>query len=270
MIGFANGKINIGLHIVGQYEDGYHSIESVFYKIGLCDVLEVLKRDSDGLDLVVNGYEIEGDNIISKAYNIVKQKYNIGGAGVWLLKNIPIGSGLGGGSSDGVTALKLFDKVYNLDISSDVIEDMGRYLGSDCSFFFKDKVCFVWGRGEKVEEIDLSLKGYYYLIVKPPFSISTKEAYSKVKIKNQERINLNDAVKLPLKEWRGMIENDFEESLFTVYSELRIIKEKLYKMGALYASLSGSGSALYGIFDRDILNFDEEFKGYFCYKGVFD
>jgi len=249
MIVFPNCKINLGLFITEKRADGFHNLETIFYPIGLSDALEIVKTDGD-FEFNISGINIPSrkeDNICVKAYNLVKNKYNIGNVKMHLLKKIPVGSGLGGGSSDAVSALKILDSLFELNMTSEKLYSFARQLGSDCSFFVDNKPKLAFEKGDKFEDIDISFKGLHLAVVVPPFAVSTAEAYKMVKtFSNRE--SLRKIIKLPVQDWKYELYNDFEYTVFNRYSQIASIKEKLYKMGALYASMSGSGSAVYGFF----------------------
>lgn len=249
MIAFPNCKINLGLFITEKRADGFHNLETVFYPIGLSDALEIVKTNND-FEFSVSGINIPSakeDNICVKAYDLVKSKYNIGNVKMHLLKKIPVGSGLGGGSSDAVSTLKILDALFALKMTSDELYGFARQLGSDCSFFVDNKPKLAFERGDKFEAVDISFKGLHLVVIVPPFAVSTAEAYKMVKtFSNRE--SLSNIIKLPLQDWKFELYNDFEYTVFSKYPQIASIKEKLYKIGAVYASMSGSGSAVYGFF----------------------
>ncbi|UCH14644.1 MAG: 4-(cytidine 5'-diphospho)-2-C-methyl-D-erythritol kinase [Bacteroidales bacterium] len=254
MICFPNAKINIGLNITGRRPDGFHIIETILYPIELCDVLEFVENENTGDEdyrLNCTGIELKTapeENICIKAYKLLKKDFDLPGISIHLHKIIPVGAGLGGGSSDAAYMLKNLNKEFRLNISNKKLFDYASRLGSDCPFFINNKPVFAYETGTKFKEIDLTPKGNYIIIVYPGIQISTGHAYSKAFIKKPEK-SLQETVQLPLEEWKNVIKNDFENTIFPKYPELKNIKKDLYDMGALYASMSGSGSALYGIFD---------------------
>ena len=267
MIFFPNCKINIGLNIVNRREDGFHDIESVFYPVSLCDVLEI--RESDRDDFVLTGLDIEQtdsrNNLCVRALEAVREKFSIPSVNIHLHKQIPAFAGLGGGSSDATFTLKLLDFLFNLNLTEEQMLCFAAKIGSDCSFFVKNKPSYIYGRGEKMAEIDLDLSGYHIVLVKPDLKISTKEAYSNV-VPKPSNVDYNN---LPnIKDWKGVLRNDFEDSLFPKYPILKQIKDTLYNNGAIYASLSGSGATMYGIFEKEIeierLNLSQDT---FIYQG---
>ena len=251
MILFPNCKINLGLFVTEKRADGFHNLETIFYPIGLCDALEIVRTDND-FEFTVSGINIPSsieNNICVKAYNLVKEKYKIGNVKMHLLKKIPVGSGLGGGSSDAVCTLKILNTLFELNMTSDELYTFARQLGSDCSFFVDNKPKLAFEKGDKFETIDISFSGLHLVVIVPPLAVSTAEAYKMVKtFSNRE--SLSNIIKLPLQDWKFELYNDFEYTIFNKYPQIASIKEKLYKNGAVYASMSGSGSAIYGIFNE--------------------
>ncbi|MFN4084095.1 MAG: 4-(cytidine 5'-diphospho)-2-C-methyl-D-erythritol kinase [Bacteroidia bacterium] len=264
MITFSNSKINIGLHIYDKLSNGYHNIESIFYPINWSDTIEIIPNKIGLVNYTQYGLKIDGSidaNLIVKAYNLLKADFNIGGADIYHLKNIPMGAGLGGGSANATYTLMLCNKIFNLGLNQNQLKIYASKLGSDCVFFIENKPAYVFGTGTETETIDLNLNEFFIVIVKPLFHVSTKEAYEnahKRGIKSNE-ILLKDLVKKPIKEWKNFLFNDFENYVFKKFPMVEEIKNKLYKNGALYASMSGSGSAVYGIFN-EIVDLKNEFK----------
>ena len=255
MIFFPNCKINIGLSIVEKRkDDGYHNIESIFYPVDLCDVLEIRPNDAKQDCFKISGLDIGNtsaqDNLCIKAVNLLREEYkSIPYLNIHLHKQIPTFAGLGGGSSDATFTLKLLDFLFNLRIEEEKMLSLAARIGSDCSFFVKNKPTYVFSKGEKSKDITLDLSKYCVLLVKPELRISTAEAYRGIVPKASEV----SYTSLPdIKEWRGVLKNDFEDSLFPKYPILEEMKEMMYKNGAIYASLSGSGATVYGIFDKQI------------------
>ncbi len=272
MICFPNAKINIGLNITGRRSDGFHNIETVLFPIELCDVLEFIEdsnNNNGSYKIYCSGIELKDppeNNLCVKAYILLKKDYDLPAITIHLHKIIPVGSGLGGGSSDAAYMLKSLNKEFHLNISIRKLYKYAEQLGSDISFFINNKPAFAYETGNKIREIDLSLDGKYIFIVYPEIQISTRQAYSKAFIR-KPKISLEEIVKLPVNEWKQNIKNDFESTIFPKYPELKAIKKELYDMGALYASLSGSGSSLYGIFSS-VPEIPDKIKKYFtrCYK----
>jgi len=250
MISFPNAKINLGLNIVRKRADGYHDIESCFYPIPWNDVLEIIP--SDKLSFKPHGLEIPGDassNLCVKAYELIKQDFDIDSVKIILLKNIPMGAGLGGGSADGAFMLQLLNDYFELNLSPNQLEAYALQLGSDCPFFIQNQPAIAKGRGEILEPVSLNLSGKYLAIKNPGIHITTKEAYAEIMPKKPE-ITTEEMVSRPLSEWKGQLINDFEEAIFQNYPVIKSLKDELYTAGALYASMTGSGSTVYGIFDE--------------------
>ncbi|MBK8808924.1 MAG: 4-(cytidine 5'-diphospho)-2-C-methyl-D-erythritol kinase [Bacteroidales bacterium] len=251
MIDFPNAKINIGLHVVEKRTDGFHNIETVFYPIPLCDVLEIIVDEQ--LTFTNLGIEINApahENLCFKAYQLLAQDFNLPPAKIVLQKLIPFGAGLGGGSSDAAFTIKILNQLFLLGISDAEMESYARKLGSDCAFFIKNEPVYAYNKGDEFAKIDLSLKNKKLLLIKPSISIPTSVAYAEIK-PQKGKIDLNELSTLPLVAWKDIIVNDFEFSVFKKYPELNEIKKMLYNYGALYASMSGSGSCMYGIFEND-------------------
>jgi 4-diphosphocytidyl-2-C-methyl-D-erythritol kinase len=253
MIYFPNSKINIGLNIISKRNDGFHNIETILYPLSLCDILEVRPKQIGNTSLEVSNMIIEDENLCLKAYNLLKKNYPyLPEVSIHLIKNIPSQAGLGGGSSDAAFTLKLLNSECELNLSELELEKFARELGSDCAFFIYNIPCYAYEKGDKFYNTTLSLRGKTILLVKPNISISTAEAYSEVVAQKTEYNLLNIVENLPIAQWRHFIKNDFEKTLFKKYKELELIKDKMYEIGALYAQMSGSGSTIYGLFDRDL------------------
>ena len=253
MIVFPNAKINLGLNIVSKREDGYHNIESIFYPIPLYDILEVIPADKNKKSFSLEVMDLPDDgkqNLVEKAYLKLVDKYDIPPIEVILKKCIPFAAGLGGGSADAAYMLKILNEMFINRISEEEMLEIGKDIGADVPFFIKNKPVFAEGIGTDFSDIDLSLNGYFIVLIKPDIAISTAEAYSGVTpcIPNY---SLKDVIKQPICEWRGVVKNDFEKSLFPKYPRLKEIKESLYEVGAEYASMSGSGSSIFGIFKNE-------------------
>lgn len=275
MLAFPNAKINLGLNITEKRSDGFHNIETVFYPVQWCDALEVLKLEVGGrrLEEKINfnssGLGIEGDgknNLCVKAFELLDKDFDLPPVKMHLHKVIPTGAGLGGGSSDAAFTLKLLDEVFDLKLDNNVLKDYALQLGSDCSFFVENVPVVAYGRGELMEKINLSLKEYFILIVKPAVHISTADAYSLVKPKPPAK-SLKEIIQLPVEEWKATLTNDFEESVIKQFPVIAEIKDNMYAQGAIYASMSGSGSAVYGIFKSN--NYDKSvFKNCTLWEGM--
>lgn len=250
MITFPNTKINLGLNVVSRREDGYHNLETVFYPVELRDALEFVPAKKTALTIL--GLPVDGDierNLVVRAFRLLQKEFQLPELDIALLKHIPMGAGLGGGSSDAAFMLKLLNTHFELHLSDAQLESYAAKLGADCPFFIRNEPVFASGIGTEFTSIDLSFKGYHLVLIKPDIHVSTAEAYAQVSCQRWE-IPLLDVIKMPVEKWREFLVNDFEKSVFTVHSELAILKEKLYDFGAIYASMSGSGSTLYGIFEE--------------------
>jgi 4-diphosphocytidyl-2-C-methyl-D-erythritol kinase len=265
MVVYPNAKINLGLNIVEKRPDGYHNIETVFYPIGLCDVLEVVPSETcSDYSFSSAGITVQGDpedNLAVKAYHLLRSEYQFPAVDISLVKQIPFGAGLGGGSSDAAFMLKTLNELFKLKITPRRLEKIVSILGADCPVFIKNKPVYATGIGNVFSPLKLSLKGYFLLLVKPDIHVSTPEAYSLVQPQKSE-LSLIETICQPLEEWRDIIKNDFEVSVFSRYPEIAKIKQQMYDMGAVYASMSGSGSSVYGIFS-------EEQSDIACFDGLF-
>lgn len=269
MILYPNAKINLGLNVVEKRADGYHNIETVFYPIGLCDVLEVNPSETcTDYSFSSAGISIDGDpddNLIVKAYHLLRSGYQFPPVDISLVKQIPFGAGLGGGSSDAAFILKALNELFNLKMTTRRLEVLAAKLGADCPVFIKNKPVFATGIGNVFSSIDLSLKGYYLLLVKPDIHVSTPLAYSQV-IPQKPELSLAELIKQPISEWKNSVKNDFEVSVFKAYPLIEKIKQQLYDMGAVYASMSGSGSSVYGIFS-EMPEKNDLFEAHFVVAG---
>ncbi len=268
MIKFPNAKINLGLNIVSKRPDGYHNIETIFYPIGIKEALEVVPAKTNEDSLHISGIQVDGPpekNLVMKALNLVKESNNLPAVEVYLHKQIPFGAGLGGGSADAAVMLQLLNERFELDIPEEKLLAMASRLGADCAFFIKNKPVFATGIGNVFQEIELSLKGYSLVLVKPNIHVSTPEAYSMVKPSYPE-IPLTEVIKRPLCEWQQLMTNDFEPSVFAKFPAINKIKQQLIEAGAMYAAMSGSGSSVFGIF-KELLRPLPAFDKCYVWKG---
>jgi 4-diphosphocytidyl-2-C-methyl-D-erythritol kinase len=250
MILFPNAKINIGLYITGRRTDGYHNLETVFYPVKIFDVLEVI--ESDRLHFTSSGLGIPGsidDNLCIKGYQLLKKDFDLPPVKIHLHKHIPIGAGLGGGSADAAFFIRLMNQKFDLGLSIDAMTGYARQLGADCAFFIEAKPVYAFEKGDRFEPVSLDLSAYHLVLVMPPVQVSTSEAYRGVKPAVPAHA-LKEALQLPVAEWRQLIKNDFEESIFKNHASIRGVKAALYEAGALYACMSGSGSSVFGIFEK--------------------
>lgn len=268
MITYPNAKINLGLNIVEKRPDGYHNLETIFYPINLQDALEVTKLEGEKeYELTLSGTPIEGDpeqNLVVKAYRLLKEDYpDMPSVDIHMYKHIPTGAGLGGGSADAAFMIKLLNEKFRLNLSTEKMEEYATRLGADCAFFIHNKPVFASGIGNIFEPVQVSLKGYYLVLVKPDIFVSTKDAFALIQPAKPTH-SLKEIARMPVETWRATMKNDFEYSVFQKYPEIAAIKDKLYDMGAIYASMSGSGSSVYGIFREQVEFVDEIFNGCFC------
>lgn len=274
MIVFPCAKINLGLNIVGKREDGYHNLETVFYPIPLFDALEIKYMDEkfpsdDACDLKVTGNAVDCDehnNLVVKAYNLLAADFKLPRVHAHLYKHIPSQAGLGGGSSDAAFMIRLLDERFRLNIGNPEMEKYAAKLGADCAFFIEAEPAYAEGIGDELMPVDApqgNLNGYYLALVKPDVAVSTKDAYSAIIPKKPVK-NCRDIVRQPIETWKDELVNDFEKPIFQMHPELEEIKNKLYELGATYASMSGSGSAIYGIFKKKPTDIESHFKGMFA------
>ncbi|HYC38927.1 MAG TPA: 4-(cytidine 5'-diphospho)-2-C-methyl-D-erythritol kinase [Chitinophagaceae bacterium] len=259
MISFPNSKINLGLRIVSKRSDGYHNLETVFYPVPVCDVLEILEYRhrvrSSSIPFSTSGLAVEGDisnNLCLKAYKLLKKKFTkLPHIRMHLHKVIPAGAGLGGGSSDAAFTLRLVNQMFGLGLNAEQLIACAIELGSDCPFFIYNQACHATGRGEVLEKINVDLKGYCLLIVYPGIHINTGRAFLQIKPSRPEQ-PVKEIVSGPITSWKKQLINDFEVAAFTEYPQLEKIKDHLYAQGAVYASMSGSGSTIFGIFEKKV------------------
>lgn len=252
MIVFPNAKINLGLNIVSKREDGYHNIESVFYPIPWLDALEIIEANTFAFHSY--GLDIPGEtlgNLCVKAYELIREHHDIPPVEIHLLKNIPMGAGLGGGSADGAFTLTLLNQLFGLQLSEQQLEVYALQLGSDCPFFIRNTPALATGRGEKLTPLDINLKGYFIAIHNPGIHISTQEAYAGITPKTSNT-DIISVLKSSIDNWKDGVINDFEQSIFRNHLEIEALKKDMYEAGAQYASMTGSGSTVYGIFDQPL------------------
>jgi len=261
MLSFPNAKINLGLHIVAKRPDGYHNIESCFYPIPWCDALEVLP--SEKLTFTSSGLDIPGtqeSNLCIKAYHLLKKTYDLPGVHIHLHKVIPMGAGLGGGSSDGAFTLKMLNDLFELGIDVPSLQNLAGQLGSDCPFFIENKPVIATGTGTNFKGTTLNLSGKYIAIKHPQIHVSTQMAYSQVKPATPTH-SIESILRKPIDQWKDVLQNDFEASVFAQFPEIRDVKNQLYSAGATYAAMSGSGSAVFGLFEQEI-----SLDGFYTFK----
>lgn len=273
MITFPLAKINLGLNVVERRPDGYHNLQTVFMPVPLTDALEVHEMDAAfpsevDCDLKVTNIAVEGDeqrNLVVRAYNMLKAEFpDMPRVHAHLRKDIPTQAGMGGGSSDCAAMLLLLNRMFSLGLTQQQLIDRAAQLGADCPIFILNRPAYAEGIGEKLTPIELSLEGYYLAIVRPNIPVPTKEAFSRIK-PHMPAKNCLDIVRQPIDTWRHELVNDFEESVFALHPEIGAVKQRLYDLGAVYAAMSGSGSALFGIFKKEPA-LEGEFQG--MYKRV--
>jgi 4-diphosphocytidyl-2-C-methyl-D-erythritol kinase len=268
MIRFPNCKINLGLHVLEKLPDGYHRIETAFYPIGLSDILEVNPSVSGQTHLTITGIPIPGDtrdNLCYRAWELLNLEYGIQAVEMHLHKIIPTGAGLGGGSSDAAAVLLMLNELFAMELSPQKLHELATQLGMDCPYFLLNAPAIGSGKGELLSPIQIELKGFHLVVAIPGIPVSTAEAYSGVipKLRNS---SLAELLQLPVEAWKHELINDFEESVFFKHPEIGMIKEEFYRQGAVYASMSGSGSALYGIF-REKIDLAGRFEGCFLWNS---
>ena len=264
MIVFPNAKINIGLNVVAKRADGYHDLETVFYPVGICDIIEIVPaaaQDSFDCHPPLDGCPA-ADNLVMRAVESIRRDFDIPHLSIDLVKCIPSGAGLGGGSADATFTLRCLNEAFSLGMDDDQLEERAARLGADCPFFVRNSPVFATGTGNVFTPLPLSLKGWHIVVVKPDIFVSTREAFSQVVPRPSSR-PLAEDVLLPVEEWRHVIRNDFEPGVFAAHPRIGEIKEQLYAAGAAYASMSGSGSAVYGLFKKPARDVCGLFKG--CY-----
>jgi 4-diphosphocytidyl-2-C-methyl-D-erythritol kinase len=253
MIVFPNAKINLGLHVLSKRADNFHNLETLMVPIGLCDILEFLPSTGTDTSFKVSGIPISGEmqeNLVYKAYLILKDLYHLPELRIHLHKIIPSGAGLGGGSSDAAFMLTGLDKMFGLNLSHDELKHHAANLGSDCSFFITNVPALATGKGEILVPSENYLKGHKVLLFFPGFPVSTAEAYQGV-VPFSQRESLTLTLEKGISNWKKELVNDFEKSVFEKHPAIVELKKKLYNYGAVYVSMSGSGSSVFGIFDKN-------------------
>lgn len=252
MIAYPNAKLNLGLNIIRKRPDGYHDLQSVFLPFkGLSDVLEITPADEFSVSIENCDWDPMSDLTV-KAWRLMASKYGIGPVSIHVVKRIPVGAGLGGGSADAAAALRMMNEMFSLGLSLETLASDAATLGSDCPFFVYNTPMLALGRGEILSPVKFDIEGYEIRVISPEgISVSTREAYSGVRPREAAGLPVPDlkaALSAPVDQWKDLFVNDFEESVFEAHPQLGRIKESLYRDGAVYASMSGSGSSLFGIF----------------------
>lgn len=264
MIEFPNAKINLGLNILRKRPDGFHDIESCFYPVGWKDALEVIP--STDFTFASSGIEIpesSSGNLCTQAFELIKRDHLIENVNIHLHKNIPIGAGLGGGSADCAFTFQILNKLFRLQLTDQQLEEYASSLGSDCPFFIQNKPVIASGTGTTLTPVGLDLSNYYIVLVYPGIHVSTAEAYAGIKPDSTTASIEQIVSEKPVEQWKNFLKNDFETSLFPKYPILKNIKEQFYESGAVYASMTGSGSAIYGLYKEAVENPFKEYKS-FC------
>jgi len=276
MIVFPNCKINLGLRITGKRADGYHNIETIFYPVPLNDALEIIQSPSDKLSAGTvfsqSGTLVDGDekdNLCIKAFQLLKKDFpQLPAVKIHLHKTIPMGAGLGGGSADAAFTLQLLNDKFNLHLLTEQLLAYALALGSDCPFFILNKPCFAGGRGEIMEPITVALTGYHLVLVNPGIHVNTGWAFGQLNVtKNKPTPSLQSIVTTPVASWKNHLLNDFEEPVFQQHPAIAAIKDELYEQGALFASMSGSGSSVYGLFEKTPSN-SFHFPGHYLVQQI--
>lgn len=270
MVVFPFCKINLGLSVRSKRPDGYHNLETCFYPVPWTDVLEIIPGDE--FTFTTTGTAIPGnteENLCVKAYRILEKDFNLNPVRIHLHKIIPSGAGLGGGSSDGAHTLRLLDSIFSLQIGQERLMDYAAKLGSDCAYFIQDSVMIGSGRGEILTGISLTLKDKFMVIVKPEIHVSTKDAFEGIVPQMSQPGVREILLRHPIAQWKDFLKNDFEEPVFKKYPVLKILKERLYNLGATYVTMTGSGSALVGIFESEV-DISAQFPGAVYWSGFMD
>lgn len=263
MLVFPNAKINLGLTVTEKRSDGYHNIETVFYPVSWCDALEILDNDNNEFQLSSSGLTVQGkttDNLLYKVWTEIKKHRNLPNIKIHLHKVIPMGAGLGGGSSDAAFLINALDKKYKLALEPDLKTAISSKIGSDCAFFLENKPVSAFEKGDRFSPASIDLSDYYILIVYPGIHSNTAAAYSGIVPGAKEFTPAEIITRYRISEWKNVLENDFEKSIFKKYPRIRDLKQELYNYGALYASMSGSGSSVFGIYAKEpSFTFPEEY-----------
>jgi len=271
MICFPNSKINLGLYVTGKRDDGFHRIESIFYPVPFLDVLEIIPSakfsfETEGISVTEN----PEDNLAVKAYWLMQKEFDLPPVNMFLLKNIPSGAGLGGGSSDASSCLKLLNDVFKLNLSLGQLTEYALQLGSDCPFFIANYPCYVFGRGEMMEAVNLNLTGIYVVIICSGIHINTGEAFRSLTSFSTLKVPVPHLIHRDRPFWKESLQNNFEPYAFEKFPVLKEIKEELYKEGAFYASMSGTGSSIFGLFEKKPgkdLDVYKNQEGYVVWEG---
>lgn len=272
MITFPNAKINLGLFVGETRADGYHNLETLFYPLkNLCDVLEIVPSESGADRFTLSGLEVAGnsdDNLVMRAVRLVRERYDIPPLDIFLRKQIPTGAGMGGGSADASFAIRMLNEMFSLGMSADEMKALARRLGADCPFFIDNTPSLAFGIGDELQPVEVDLSRYHILVVKPPVFVSTAEAYRGVPVLEGTR-PIAESIRRDVTTWRETLLNSFEVNVFDRFNELEYIKQELYDCGAVFALMSGSGSALFALFEERKERLRERYllRDYFCQWG---
>ncbi len=253
MVSFSNCKINLGLWVKNKRPNGYHNLETVFYPVNWCDALEIVQADT--FSFKSYGLHIPGDptqNIVVKAYKMLQQQFQLPPVQIVLQKAIPVGAGLGGGSSNAAYTIKALNKLFDLQLDTIAMKKVATQLGADCAFFIDNQPVFASGIGDVFEPVELDLSNYQIMVIYPKKAINTAWAFTQLKLTNKEQTSPKNIIQQPIQQWKDLLHNDFEKEVVKVMPEIKTLKNTLYENGALYASMSGSGSSVYGIFEADV------------------
>lgn len=274
MLVFPNSKINLGLYVTEKRPDGFHNIETIFYPILLKDIVEVISRKDNLPEKVLftnTGISVDcssDKNLCIKAYQLLDNDFTLPPVEMILHKAVPMGAGLGGGSADAAYTLVLLNRMFALGLSQEQLAGYASKLGSDCTFFIYNTPMLGTGRGEILEPVQVNLKGYSLVLVKPDIHVGTAEAYQGVKLE-KSGLPLSDIINRPIVEWKALLKNNFEENIFRNHPAIAALKEKLYESGAVYACMSGSGSTVFGIFEKPAM-LKETFAGCFYWEEIIE
>ncbi len=251
MVSFPPSKINLGLNVIGKRPDGYHNLETCFYPVPWTDVLEVIP--SKNFAFSSSGNEIPGSpdqNLCVKAYHLLAHEFSVDPVLIHLHKIIPMGAGLGGGSSDAAHVIRTLNDIFSLNLTQETMMRLAASIGSDTSFFIQDRPMIGTGRGEILANVNVNLEAKFLVLVNPPIHVSTSEAYAHVKPAEPE-VRLSEILARPIGEWKNSLKNDFEYSVFRKHPSIKELKDRLYSLGAVYAGMSGSGATVFGIFENE-------------------
>jgi 4-diphosphocytidyl-2-C-methyl-D-erythritol kinase len=265
---FPPAKINLGLRILRKRSDGFHDIETVMLPLPFFDILELLPADK--FTFLSTGLEVKavpGSNLCEKAFRLMKEQHGIPDVYIHLRKQIPMGAGLGGGSADATCTLMGLNALFQLNLSQHTLHDYASNLGSDCPFFLEDAPQIATGRGEILSFVNLTLVGKYLVLLNPGIHVGTKEAYAGV-YPNEDSKAVKSIIEQPLETWKGELVNDFEKSVFAQFPAIETLKQRLYDLGAVYAAMSGSGSSVFGIMEKEV-DIPQDLTKYVVFSGYF-